>query len=104
MPGIEPGPLTSARETVRPPYGEDNRPTSAHRKLGWPTGFAPAQAPSQGAMLLLHHGQHEMVLSRGLAPRTFSFARRNAELLHLESELNAERERRKAEWTFTNSP
>ena len=28
-------------------------------ELGWPTGFAPAQAPSQGAMLLLHHGQHE---------------------------------------------
>ena len=37
-------------------------------KLGWPTGFAPAQAPSQGAMLLLHHGQHKMEPPVGLAP------------------------------------
>ena len=37
-------------------------------KLGWPTGFAPAQAPSQGAMLLLHHDQHKLEPLVGLAP------------------------------------
>ena len=37
---------------------EDNRSTSAHQKLGWPNGFAPIPAPSQGAMLLLHHDHH----------------------------------------------
>ena len=30
--------------------------------------------------------EKEMVLSRGLAPRTLSFAGRDAELLHLESD------------------
>ena len=88
--------------------------SAARLKLGWPAGLAPALPPSQGGMLLLQHDQQanaergsrsaekrsspfrvlrsafrvEVVLSRGLAPRTSAFAGRCAELLHLESGKN----------------
>ena len=51
----EPGPLRLAPKTVRLPDFEDNRSTSAHRKLVRKPGFAPGPSPSQGEMLLLHH-------------------------------------------------
>src|SRR5260221_11001654 len=44
----------------------------ARFKLGRPTGFAPAQTPSRGVMLLLHHDHHKMEPLVGLAPTNTS--------------------------------